>query len=311
VADASFEIAYDGDDLRDHRMDVQQLAPALLALGNLIRDANALLNEDRSRVKVLVQSDFEHKCFSVSLDVVQSVFEHARSFLDHKDVKTAREVLEVLGLVGIPSIGGVLGYLRWRKGQKVDSEATITDTTVGGLIQLKLQDGSTAHISQTVYHLAERPEIKKAVSGVLAPTLSPGIDQVEIRERGAPPSATITKSDAEDIRASCESDARETAEIEHTPQPVIAHLRVRAPTFDPDVKQWRFYYGEDIIAADISETNIAANAIARGGVMIDDLYTVKLLITEHETPAHQFRKSYKITEVLDFKPAPRQTSLFI
>ena len=308
---ASFEIAYDGDALQDHSMDVQQLAPALLALGNLIRDTNAAINADASRVRVLVKSDFEHKCFSVSFDVVQTVFEQARTFLEHKDVKTAKDILQTLGLIGVPSVATVLGYLMWRKGRKVDVERATTDVSGKGVVQLLLQDGSKAEIHQHIYNLAEKPEIKKAVAGVIAPIQDAGISKVEFREKGATaPSATISEDDANSIRSSCEVEATE-AEIAHPPQPLTAHLRVRSPIFDPDAKQWRFFYGEEIIAADISETNIASNAIARGGVMIDDLYTVRLEITEHEVSGKgRFRKSYKILEVLDFRPAPRQTSLF-
>jgi hypothetical protein len=307
---ASFEIAYDGDALKDHVMDVQQLAPALLALGNLIRDTNAAINADASRVRVLVKSDFEHKCFNVGFDVVQTVFEQARTFLEHKDVKTAKDILGILGLIGVPSVGTVFGYLIWRKGRKVDTERSFTDVSGTGVVQLQLQDGSKAEIHQHIYSLAEKPEIKKAVAGIVAPIQNAGIDKVEFREKGShAPSVTVGKDDADSIRASCESDPTD-AEIAHPPQPVTAHLRVRSPVFDPEAKQWRFFYGEEIISADISETNIAANAIARGGVMIDDLYTVKLEITEHETGKGRFRKSYKVLEVLDFRPAPRQTSLF-
>jgi hypothetical protein len=308
VPDAHFEITYDGDDLRGHAMDVQQLAPALLSLGNLIRDANAFINADRSRVKVLVQSDFQHKCFSVSFDVIQSIFDQARMLLDHRDTKTARDVLEWLGLLGVP---GVLGFLQWRKGRKVESTTEITDTKSTGIIQIQLQDGSKTEVHQHIYQLAEGPEIKKAIAGVLAPIQEPGIDRVQFREPASTvPTVVVSKEAAQDIRASCETSPS-GEEVEHEPQPVVAHLRVRSPTFDPDAKQWRFYYGEEIIAADISETNIATKAIARGGVMVDDVYTVKLLITEHETPTHQFRKTYKIKEVIDFKAAPRQTSLFV
>ena len=49
-----FQVAYVGDDDNDHSMDVEALAPALLAFGKLIRAANAELNKDRARMKVLV-----------------------------------------------------------------------------------------------------------------------------------------------------------------------------------------------------------------------------------------------------------------
>jgi hypothetical protein len=312
MAAAKFEVAYDGEALREHAMDVQDLAPALLALGNLIRDTNAVVNADKSKVKVLVQSDFEHKCFNVALEITQTFFDHARSFLADGNVKTAEDILKLLGLIGVPSVGTVFGYLLWRKGRaSAVTGTTITDASGTGVVQLHLQDGSIANINQTIYMLAERPEIKRSVAGVLAPTLDPGIDRVVFREGDADePSLTITKVEADQIRASCEAPTNER-EIEHEPQPVVAHLRVRSPVFEPDARQWRFFYGEENIVADISETNIAANAIARGGVMLDDLYTVRLEITEHETEKGRFRKSYKIKDVISFKPAAQQRNLFI
>ena len=67
-----FQVAYVGEDPNDHTMDVEELAPALLAFGKLIRAANAELNKSRARVRVLVASDFEHKCFNINFEVVLS-----------------------------------------------------------------------------------------------------------------------------------------------------------------------------------------------------------------------------------------------
>jgi hypothetical protein len=54
-------------------MDVADLAPALLALGDLIKRANATLNGDAAQVKLIVQSDFEHKCFQVMVQIAKGV----------------------------------------------------------------------------------------------------------------------------------------------------------------------------------------------------------------------------------------------
>ena len=52
-----FQVAYLGDVDGDHSMDVEALAPALLAFGKLIRAANAELNRDRATMRVLVDSN--------------------------------------------------------------------------------------------------------------------------------------------------------------------------------------------------------------------------------------------------------------
>lgn len=42
----AFQLRYDGPALSEHGMDVGDLAPALLALGDLIKRANATVNGD-------------------------------------------------------------------------------------------------------------------------------------------------------------------------------------------------------------------------------------------------------------------------
>ena len=67
-----FQVAYHGDSSDDHSLDVEALAPFLLGFGRLVRESNSLLNGDKVRVKILVTSDFEHKCFHINFEVVQT-----------------------------------------------------------------------------------------------------------------------------------------------------------------------------------------------------------------------------------------------
>jgi hypothetical protein len=63
-------------------MDVEELGPALLVFGKRIKAANAELNKDRATVKVLVASDFEHKCFNINFEIIQTIWEQLRDFID-------------------------------------------------------------------------------------------------------------------------------------------------------------------------------------------------------------------------------------
>ena len=60
-------IRYDGSALSGHEIDVQDLAPALLALADIIQIANRKFNGDRADVKVTVSADVEQQCFMIDL----------------------------------------------------------------------------------------------------------------------------------------------------------------------------------------------------------------------------------------------------
>lgn len=307
---AKFEMAYDGSALQEHVIDVQHLAPALLALGNLVRDANTLVNGKDIKVNVLVQSNFEEKCFNISFEVVQSLYDQVVSLLEDDKIKSAKDILEWLGIVAAPGIP-VLAYLRWKAGRKAAGTTKIVDSDGAGNVVVQVNGGDQITVNQNVYMLGENAGIKKAAAQLMKPLEEEGFDTIEFRpdHPTAADRLVYSKEDARQIRESCAQPGEEEKETDYDPQPVIAHLRVHAPVFDPAAPNWRFKYGEEVIYADITETTIAQDAIDRGGVMLDDLYRVRMEITEHETKKG-FRKSYKVVEVLDFTPAPRQTSFF-
>src|SRR5271165_7582691 len=125
MSEADFQLAYDGEALRDHAMEVDELEPALLAVGNLCREINRVLNGDRADVSVRVRADFERKCFDIYFQLVQSIYEQVKAFLDDDRVETAKKILEWIGLLGGPSAIGLFGFLKIRKGRPIQSETRL------------------------------------------------------------------------------------------------------------------------------------------------------------------------------------------
>ncbi len=68
---------------------------------------------------------------------------------------------------------------------------------------------------------------------------------------------------------------------------------------------WRFLYRNKPIYADISQTNIAKEAVKRGGSFRNDRYRVKMEITPPRGKPDG-APHYEITEVLEFTPADQQ-----
>src|SRR5437016_2680171 len=90
----AFQVAYVTENPNDHTMDVEALAPALLGFGKLLRAANAELNRNRAGVKVVVASDFEHRCFNISFELIQTFWIHITDFLGHpEEVENAKQIL--------------------------------------------------------------------------------------------------------------------------------------------------------------------------------------------------------------------------
>ncbi|MCP1200743.1 hypothetical protein [Notoacmeibacter sp. MSK16QG-6] len=310
-----FSVAYDGETRHDdHSIDVETLAPALMAFGQLIREANTQVNGKSAVAKVMVVSDFEHKCFNINFEVVLSFIEQIRTLIGTETAKDAKEILEWVGLIG--SGGGLsfLGFLKWRNGRKIVEAREYVDEDNTGRVEVRVEgDGNTVHVHPAVFNLSQSQKALKAARDALAPVGQDGFDRLEVRENDDP-KEVVTKQEADAIIASCNAGIGDAVDKEPDIDVTPAWLTVYSPVYEADAKQWRFRMGKEVIYADISETNIAEEAIERGGAMVEDSYQVRLEIT---TPLGQDGKQkkshYKVLEVLRFAPAPpisRQADIF-
>jgi hypothetical protein len=308
----SFQVAYDGGQAAGHSMDVEMLAPALLAFGRLIRESNALLNQDRATVKVLVASDFEHKCFNINFEVIQTILQKMQSLLQDDNVKTAIDILQKIGVVG-SAVGTLLGFLKWKKGRPAKGVQEIRDSTASGSVILQVHvDGehNTFNLSPDVFKLAESPKVLDAVRGALEPVETGGVDKIEFRQNDQPMSV-LDKEATQSIIRSCDFGPDPIAIAEDKPKPkiVTATLYTHGPVFDPKAPNWRFKYRNKPIFADVSETTIAADAFRRGSSNKNDRYRVRMEVTESDK--EEGAPHYKILEVIDFTPAEEQSSFLL
>lgn len=310
VSRQMFSVAYAGSTIADvHSIDVEALAPALLAFGKLIRTANSEFNGDRATAKVLVASDFEHKCFNINFESIVSIIDTLKTLVGIVDsTKSAKEILEWIGILSAPGAAATsyLGYLKWRRGRKIVEKTELADRDDAGLVRVTVDgvdgDNNTIIVNNHIYNMGQNAKALKATRDAFIPIGQDGFERVEFKE-GEEVLEVLEPDETQAILASCNQGIEESDNNEPQVDIVNAWLSSYGPVLDQKADKWRFRLGTDAIYADITATQIAQNALDRGGVMVNDSYFVQLEIT---TPSGRRGKpgkpTYKILKVNQFVP---------
>ncbi|MCX6784208.1 MAG: hypothetical protein NT141_04080 [candidate division WWE3 bacterium] len=119
-----FSVIYDGPILQSHEMDVRDLAPALLAISDMLDEANTIVYGDKSKVQVNVKGSFKTGSFGIEFSVIQQPLHDLISALNSDSVSAACNLLGLLGFIGLPGSGliGLLVLLRNRKIKKITKD---------------------------------------------------------------------------------------------------------------------------------------------------------------------------------------------
>lgn len=301
---SSLMIRFDGPELLTHEMDVTLLAPSLLAFGELCKEANFVLNGKRATIKVLLSADVKANCVTVELAVVQSLWETASALVKQENAATALQILEWLGY--ITGGGGVtwtvIKFLLWKKNRKEESVQNQGNTVI---VQVH-GDNNNVTIPKEVYVLAKDVKIVENIKTVVHP----------VAEEHGITDATFIHNKKPQLKIDTDT-ARQLREIigdadTVEPQTFTAHAVVHGVTFDAKSKSWRFKLNNRVEKVDISETTIAVDSMARGGVSVGDTYKAKIEMVERQTASGAYVTDFKIKEVVAFIPGhpERQVPLF-
>src|SRR5206468_1428605 len=165
-------------------MDVRDLGAALDALGRLIEQANRVLNADRATVVVSVHARFERGSFDVLLEVLQTLA--AQGALEQ--VKDVTYLLTILGFADTGEVGrvgtSVLKFLKWLRDKAIAQKQANPQT---GTVTITTGDNARIEVNQTTLTIAEDPQARQALNGVLEPLRWSGLSgDGEVRELPSP-----------------------------------------------------------------------------------------------------------------------------
>lgn len=175
----NFTITYDGEALKNSAMDVRDLAPALLAFGDLLKEANRIVNGDRACAKVYIQA-FKQGSFGIEFAVeIQSLAGYVMNLLTPgSQVRTALELLGLLGLSPV-TIGTSLWYVTKKLKGKTPYDAIEIEKDKVQLTWIdENEQNQTAVVPKPVAQMLTDKSVREALEKAVSPVKNEGISSM-------------------------------------------------------------------------------------------------------------------------------------
>lgn len=304
MSKAKFNVLYDGEALANSEMDVKDLAPALLALGSLLEEANSIINGDKAKVTVNVKASFKTGCFGIELDTVVSLYNQAQSLFSEIKIANAEELLTWIGLyVGAPltaceGFRGLLGLIKWVKNRRISKIEILND----GVCRVFI-DKDRLDVEKEVIQLYQNRKVREIFQKILSPLEREGINEfavTDIKQTGR--FTTITKEEIEYFVIPPTEDVPLADEL------IEMNLQLVNVSFQDDNK-WKFSDGNANFFAAILDDDFL-NRVSLSEVSFSKGDILRAKVRKYQYMKNESMKTdYEIVKVIDHKRSSSQLSL--
>jgi hypothetical protein len=291
----SFWIKYDGEALADHTIDVEDLAPALLALPTLIQESDRIVNNGDSKISVRVMAPAAGS-FEVWFSVAREGDDRAVDFFSSPGVSALTNATSLLWW-GTATTASLVAFVRFMKGQEATKVTPIDER----LVEIET-DAGRMKIPTSVWELYQSTRIRAAFYQILKPLEKEGIDKVEFNSSTGQ-TAEVIKDEAQYYSPKSErvESLEEIAPRETFVNVVLLWFR--------DGNKWRFSEGGNEWWAEIKDQDFI-ESLLKGEQTISANDFLKVLVKQTQTRVGSIIHSdYEILKVMNHQKVPQQMHL--
>jgi hypothetical protein len=294
--DAQFSIIYDGEAVDEGSIDAKELAPALLALAEVIEEAQPLIPELDARISLRVRSDFERGSFEIHLEIAK-LYQQFRELFSGQDASAFANLFQILGIAGVVGLAGLFQLIKKSKGRKTSS------VTIERSERVKITfegDDEPVEADPRTWQLFQNLRVRKAIEQVIAPLFHKGIDSFEIKHRGRQ-TVKVTEDEAKYFVAPTEHEGEIVTEVD-------TRVSLVAPSFQQGNK-WRVSDGSRTIFVSVEDPAfVRAVQTGQEAFRKGDILQVRLQ-TRQWVEGGDLKAEHSIVKVLNHEPGPRNLSL--
>lgn len=240
-------IAYTGEALENGAMDINDLAPALLAFAELVKRANVLVGNTQP-VRLMLNADsIKRGSFDVTLELIYSGLDQIKLLMGAAEDIGLKALSDALG-IGATIKEGVFWLIQAIGNKKILKVSETDDNKVA----INLNDNSKIIINQNTYNVFMDHEARSSITKVMEPVKKEGIEGFEIRNpynyEDKKPSFKVVKDDLQ---------LYETPELETNvvPENMFEQemlLKIVSLVFD-EAQKWRFTDGDTTFWAKVED----------------------------------------------------------
>lgn len=292
TAAVHFSIKYDGPALASHQMDVRELAPALIALSELLESSNRAAFPNSPEVRVNVSGSFKSGSFGVDLIAIQNSAQQIVAMFSGQNASAAANLLGILTGLGFLGSGGLIGVIKWLRGRKPSTIKFDGDKTV-----FEIQNNETIEsfsVDLVAGKLYQNRIVRQSLAKVIAPLKREGVDIFASGQNGETGTVVEKGEVAYFDQAASESDI-----VSDTLSKGVL-LQIELAVFKEDNK-WRFTDGATTFFAEIADKDFVARInsgderFGKGDVLVVDLRRIQS-VTDNG-----LKQEYSIDQVIEHR----------
>lgn len=246
VPETSFEVIFDGPGLEDGRMPVRDLAPSLMALGNLFSVASAVIHPKQPPAALKIRGTEQG---SFVIDLILEAPNTWDQFVRIFDSESANAIVNFRDLV--IGIGGVFWFIQHGKGKKIEARENTVDAQH---VKVTFDDGTTVEVPADVLALYDNLRIRKTALESVEPVGREGVDRVRFRRN----KQVTVEVQPEDLPA---YDLPETDELPALEEETNMILSIASVAF-VEGNKWRFSDGQKTFSAAIDDLSFFDRVMA-------------------------------------------------